>query len=103
ARACASVRVSEARAESGGGTRTRELTLPGFAHDRCSGVHPMGILSPWFRQLPLADHGLRWLHASASDAHPLDDQPAVMLRRSVVDTAGELGSDARAYRRLVEP
>ena len=103
ARAGASVLVLEARDEIGGGTRTGELTLPGFAHDRCSGVHPMAILSPWFRQLPLADHGLRWLQPPASVAHPLDDQPAVLLLRSVADTAADLGRDARAYRRLVEP
>jgi phytoene dehydrogenase-like protein len=103
ARAGASVLVLEARDEIGGGTRTGELTLPGFAHDRCSGVHPMAIVSPWFRQLPLADHGLRWIQPPASVAHPLDDQPAVLLRRSVADTAHDLGRDARAYRRLVEP
>jgi phytoene dehydrogenase-like protein len=103
ARAGASVLVLEARDEIGGGTRTGELTLPGFAHDRCSGVHPMAILSPWFRQLPLAEHGLRWIQPPASVAHPLDDQPAVLLLRSVADTAADLGRDARAYRRLVEP
>ena len=96
ARAGASVLVLEAQADIGGGTRTGELTLPGFAHDLCSGVHPMGILSPWFRQLPLDEHGLTWIRPPASAAHPLDDQPAVMLRRSVADTAGELGEIGRA-------
>jgi len=103
ARAGASVLVLEAHAEIGGGTRTAELTLPGFLHDQCSAVHPMGILSPWLRQLPLADHGLRWICPPASAAHPLDDQPAVLLRRSLADTADDLGGDARAYRRLLEP
>jgi phytoene dehydrogenase-like protein len=103
AQAGASVLVLEARDEIGGGTRTGELTLPGFVHDRCSGVHPMAILSPWFRRLPLADHGLRWIQPPASVAHPLDDQPAVLLRRSIADTTGELGGDARSYRRLIEP
>jgi phytoene dehydrogenase-like protein len=103
ARSGASVLVLEAHAELGGGTRTAELTLPGFLHDVCSAVHPMGILSPWLRQLPLADHGLRWISPPASVAHPLDDQPAVVLRGSPADTAAELGDDARAYRRLLEP
>jgi len=103
ARAGASVLVLEAHAEIGGGTRTAELTLPGFLHDQCSAVHPMAILSPWLRQLPLADHGLRWICPPASAAHPLDDQPAVLLRRSLADTADDLGGDARAYRRLLEP
>lgn len=103
ARAGASVLVLEAHAEIGGGTRTAELTLPGFLHDQCSAVHPMAILSPWLRSLPLADHGLRWIQPPASVAHPLDDQPAVLLQRSLTDTADDLGGDARAYRRLLEP
>src|SRR6266566_1596763 len=76
ARAGASVRVLEARDQIGGGIRTAELTLPGFAHDVCSGCHPMAVLSPWFRSLPLAEHGLRWIHPPVSVAHPLDDEPA---------------------------
>ncbi len=99
----ASVLVIEAAGESGGGTRSAELTLPGFVHDVCSAVHPLGVLSPYLRSLPLADHGLTWLSPRASVAHPLDGQPAVLLRRSLDDTAGELGDDARAYRRLVAP
>ena len=103
ARAGASVVVLEGRDEPGGGTRTTELTLPGFRHDVCSSCHPMGILSPFFRSLPLAEHGLRWVQPPASVAHPLDDQPAVLLRRSLADTAQGLGPDARAYERLVGP
>jgi phytoene dehydrogenase-like protein len=103
AQAGAAVVVLEAHAEVGGGTRTAELTLPGFRHDQCSAVHPMAILSPWLRRLPLADHGLRWIQPPASVAHPLDDQPAVLLRRSLDETCGELGGDAAAYRRLIAP
>jgi phytoene dehydrogenase-like protein len=103
ARSGAAVAVLEAEAELGGGTRSAALTLPGFLHDRCSAVHPMGIASPYLRGLPLAAHGLTWRAGAASVAHPLDDGPAVMLRRSVADTADALGGDARAYRRLVEP
>jgi phytoene dehydrogenase-like protein len=103
ARSGASVRVLEARDEIGGGIRTAELTLAGFAHDVCSGCHPMGVLSPWFRSLPLGEHGLRWIHPPASVAHPLDGEPAVLLRRSLRETASELGDDARAYERLFAP
>ena len=103
ARAGASVVVLEAADDIGGGTRSGELTLPGFIHDRCSAVHPMAILSPWLRQLPLADHGLTWIRPPASVAHPLDDEPAVLLRTELAETAAELAGDARAYRRLVEP
>jgi len=103
AQAGASVLVLEADDELGGGVRTAELTLPGFKHDICSGCHPMGILSPYFRTLPLHEHGLEWLQSAASVAHPLDGEPAVLLRRSVADTGEGLGGDAGRYRRLVEP
>jgi phytoene dehydrogenase-like protein len=103
ARAGASVRVLEARDTIGGGMRTAELTLPGFLHDVCSGCHPMGEVSPWFRSMPLEQHGLRWIHPPASVAHPLDGQPAVLLRRSLADTTADLGDDARAYENLFAP
>ena len=99
----ARVLVLEGHAEAGGGTRTAELTLPGFHHDVCSAVHPMGILSPYFRTLPLEQHGLRWLHGSSSVAHPLDEGPAVLLMRSAEETAAQLGADGVAYLGLVRP
>ncbi|HET9625870.1 MAG TPA: NAD(P)/FAD-dependent oxidoreductase [Kofleriaceae bacterium] len=103
AQAGAAVTVREAAPEIGGGTRTAELTLPGFLHDRCSAVHPMAILSPYLRSLPLADHGLRWIQAPISVAHPLDDRPAVLLHPGLADTVAQLGDDAEAYERLVAP
>ncbi|MGB5523797.1 MAG: NAD(P)/FAD-dependent oxidoreductase, partial [Polyangiales bacterium] len=103
AQAGASVLVLEATAQIGGGTRTAELTLPGFQHDVCSAVHTTGILSPFFRSLPLEDHGLRWVSPQASVAHPLDDQPAVIMWRSLEETASGLGADARSYRELIAP
>lgn len=96
-----SVLVLEAHAEIGGGTRTTELTLPGFHHDVCSSVHPLGELSPFFSTLPLAEHGLSWVHPPLSVAHPLDDGPAAVLERSVEATAHGLGADAHNYTRLM--
>ena len=103
ARGGASVRVLEARDEIGGGTRSAALTLPGFCHDVCSGCHPMAILSPFFRTLDLEAHGLRWIRPRASVAHPLDGEPAVLLRRSLDETARELDEDADSYRRFFAP
>ncbi|MEO8603092.1 MAG: NAD(P)/FAD-dependent oxidoreductase [bacterium] len=103
ARSGASVLVREARQTIGGGMRTAALTLPGFAHDVCSGCHPLGVLSPYWRTLPLDEHGLRWIHPPASAAHPLDDQPAVLLYRSLDDTAAALGIDADTYRNTFAP
>ena len=99
----ASVLVLEAADEIGGGTRTAALTLPGFEHDVCSAVHTTGILSPFFRSVPLEEHGLRWIVPRASVAHPLDDQPAVMMWRSVEETCAGLGADASSYRTLIAP
>src|SRR5262245_26378388 len=78
-----SVLVLEAEATLGGGTLSAELTLPGFVHDVCSAIHPMALASPFFRTLPLAEHGLTWIHPPAPLAHPLDDGTAVVLERSV--------------------
>ncbi|MEE1753888.1 phytoene desaturase family protein [Streptomyces sp. SP18CS02] len=99
-----SVAVFEARETVGGGARTEELTLPGFRHDPCSAVHPLGIGSPAFKAMPLARYGLEWLHADLPMAHPFDDGTAAVLSRSVSETAASFGPrDAGAYRRLVEP
>jgi len=103
ARADRSVVVLEARDTIGGGTRTAELTLPGFKHDVCSALHPLGVASPVFRDLPLAQHGLAWTTPPAALAHPLDDGTAVMVEGSVDQTADNLGPDAGAYRRLMAP
>jgi len=103
ARAGRSVLVLEAREAIGGGCRSAELTLPGFVHDVCSAIHPLGLGSPFFKTLPLGDHGLEWIHPPAPVAHPLDDGTAVVIERSVEETAAGLGPDAAAYRRLMGP
>ena len=96
-----SVIVLEADAEIGGGARTRELTAPGLLHDVCSAVHPLGAASPFFRSLPLEQHGLTWLDPPVLAAHPLDDEPAALLQTDVNETADQLGVDAHGYVSLV--
>ena len=96
-----SVHVREGADTIGGGTRSAELTLPGFVHDVCSAIHPMASVSPFFRELPLGEHGLAWVHPPVPLAHPLDDGTAVLLRRSLDETAADLDRDAKAYRRWV--
>ncbi|MDX6597326.1 MAG: hypothetical protein QOE87_1213 [Gaiellales bacterium] len=103
AQAGRSVLVLEAAATIGGGTRTAELTLPGFRHDVCSAIHPLALASPFLRRLPLEEHGLQFAHPEIPLAHPLDDGTAVALHRSVEETAAGLGSDADAYRELMAP
>jgi phytoene dehydrogenase-like protein len=103
AQAGRSVLVLEAENEIGGGTRTAEITLPGFQHDLCSAIHPLGVGSPFFRQLPLQEYGLEWIYPTVQLAHPLDDGSAAALYRSIQATGESLGPDAAAYQRLIAP
>jgi phytoene dehydrogenase-like protein len=97
------VTVFESNPTIGGGARSSELTLPGFVHDICSAVHPMGCASPFFLKLPLSRYGLHWIHPEAPLAHPLDDGSAVMLERSIEATCRGLGSDSGVYYHLMRP
>ena len=103
AQAGRSVVVYEARDTVGGGTRTSELTLPGFRHDVCSAIHTVGVISPFFKRLPLTEFGLEWIYPPVETAHPLDGGRAVLLHRSVERTAQALGEDGQAYQRLFNP
>ena len=103
ARAGLRVLLREGNEEPGGGARTSALTLPGFLHDMCSTVHPLGVGSPFFRQLPLAQHGLEWIQPPAAAAHPLDDGSAVLLERSTGAMERQLGPDAAAWQSLMDP
>src|SRR5215218_9919663 len=68
-----SVLVLERNEQIVGGCRTEGLTLPGFAHDVCGAIHPIGVVSPIFRKLRLTEHGLQWVAAPVPLAHPLED------------------------------
>ena len=100
ARAGWDVTVHEAAETVGGGVRSGELTLPGFVHDLCSAIHPLGRDSPFFRDLELP---VQWAQSPAEAAHPLDDGTAVMTERSFLETAERLGEDQAAYVRLFSP
>jgi phytoene dehydrogenase-like protein len=103
ARAGVSVRVLEAADVVGGGMRTEELTLPGYAHDVCSAIHPLGVASPFFRTVPLGELGVEWIESPAALAHPFDDGTAALLERSVDATGETLGADAKRYARIFGP
>jgi phytoene dehydrogenase-like protein len=103
ARAGRSVRVLESAPTLGGGMRSAELTNPGFVHDVCSAIHPLGVASPFFRSLSLPERGLEWIFSPVAVAHPFDDGTAALLKRSVEDTAATLGPDAEAYRKEIGP
>ena len=108
ARAGRSVRVYEAAATIGGGTRTQELTLPGFRHDVCSTILPLTAASPFFRTIDWAAHGVELIHPDAPVAHALDGGRAAVLERSFAATAAGLDQDRRtddggAWLRLFAP
>ncbi len=103
ARAGRSVLVVEAGERIGGGTRTEELTRPGFRHDVCSAIHPLGIASPLFRSLALERFGVEWIQPPLPLTHPLADGDVAVLERSAPATADRMRRDARAYADLVLP
>lgn len=108
ARAGLSVLVVEGKETIGGGCRSAELTLPGFIHDICAAILSLGVSSPFFRRLPLAEHGLEMVYPPAACAHPLADGAAVIVEHDAANppagvdaTAASLGPDAAAYRGLM--
>ena len=103
ARSGRSVRIYEAAGTVGGGSRSAELTLPGFIHDPCSAVHPLALASPFMRSLDLARHGLEWVHSEAPVAHALAPGRSVVLERDLEALGSPLGPDAAAWRRLFGP
>ena len=103
ARAGWSVHVIEQADTVGGAARSAEVTRPGFVHDLGSAIHPMAAASPLFRQLPLDEYGLSWVHPDLPLAHPLDGGRSVAMHQSLETTAQALGWDERRYRWLTGP
>ena len=103
ARAGRSVTVYEAASTPGGGCRSAELIEPGFVHDICAAVHALGVSSPFFRDTPLDQYGLRWCHPEVPLAHPLDEGRAGVATHPIDGTLDALGTDAARYRRVVGP
>lgn len=103
ARAGFAVHVLEATDTPGGGCRSAEFTLPGFVHDICAAVHPMGVLSPAFREIDLEKHGLAWAWSRRPLAHPLPDGTVAVLERSLDATTRALGADGARWAETIGP
>ena len=103
ARTGRSVVLIESKDTVGGGMRSAELTLPGFTHDVCSAIHALAVVSPFFKDLPLADYGLEWVYPPAAVAHPLDNGMVALGVRDVAATAAALADDEHRYQRLFGP
>ena len=102
ARAGLSVRVYEREKTVGGGSRTADLTLPGFRHDVCSAVHPLALASGFFRRFGL-ERRIQLVVPELSYGHPLDGGRAGLAWRDLERTVDGLGRDGAAYRRLMAP
>lgn len=102
-RAGLSVLLIEGKEELGGGVRSAPLTLPGFIHDVCSAVYPLGEDSPVFKPLQLGQFGLEWLQPENAIAHPFDDGSAIAVQCSVEDTALQFGKDENNYKKIFSP
>ena len=98
-----SVVVLEAKDTVGGGMRSMQITLPGFCHDMCSAIHPLGLGSPFMRSIPLEKYGVEWIQPPVALAHPLDGGRAVLIEKSLESTATRLGKDGPSYHRLMNP
>ena len=98
-----SVLIVEAKQDIGGGSRSEELTLPGFVHDVCSTIHPLAVGSPIFQSLNLEQYGISFIWPPAELAHPLDGGDAVLIRKSFDETGKTLGVDADNYRNQIKP
>jgi len=95
------VQVLEGADTIGGGSRSGELTVPGVIHDHCSASHPLGVGSPFWKEIDLPRYGLTWKWAEIDCAHPLDDGTAGVLYQSVEATAAGMGRDGTRWRAAV--
>jgi len=87
---------------AGGAVGSEEATRPGFVHDVGAGFFPWGALSPAFKSLPLAEHGLRWRRAVYESCHPAPDGSYACISGDHDRTAAHFGSaqDGERWRRI---
>jgi phytoene dehydrogenase-like protein len=98
------VTVYERNNSIGGACRSAKLIQPGYLHEVGSTIHPLAVVSPFSRKLPLQDHGLKWITPPTAVAHPFDDGGAVLVTRSVNETASILDDyDRKEYQKLISP
>lgn len=98
------VLIIESSNTIGGGSRTVELTLPGFHHDVCSAIHPMQVASPFFANRDFSKYGLEKIWAPIEAAHPLDDGSVACLYKGLDKTSLALPEvDQESFRKFFEP
>ncbi|TPQ20777.1 phytoene desaturase family protein [Streptomyces sporangiiformans] len=103
ARAGLRVELYERADDIGGGLRSASLFDRDVVHDVCSAVHPMALVSPFFKEFDLASRGVEFLHADISYGHPLGPGTAALAYRDLDQTCDRLGDDGPRWRRLMRP
>jgi phytoene dehydrogenase-like protein len=63
----------------------------------------MAASSPFFKTLPLEQHGLKFINPLIPLAHPFDDGTATLFYQSPEVTAQALGEDRESYVKLMTP
>ncbi len=66
------VLVLEAQPTVGGAVRSDNAVHPDFVHDTFSAFYPLAAASRTIQSFGLEEHGLRWVHAPAVLANPVD-------------------------------
>jgi len=98
-----SVLLIEAKKTIGGGLRSADLTHTGCIHDICAAVHPLESPRHFFNSLETGFIRTGVAKPLSPLAHPLDDGTAVLLERSLMTTAENLGQDGAAITGLMRP
>lgn len=97
------VTVYESAPTPGGGMRSNDKLRTGVIHDMCSAVHPMSVVSPFFRDTDLSKHGLTFAYPEVDLAHPLDNGRAGVLYKDIDRTADGMGSDGKLWKATFGP
>ena len=90
------VLVLEARSVAGGGCATEEVAAPGFRHNFHSNFHGVIHMGPVYRELELERYGARYVWPENQFAHVFPDGRAIVLSRSVEQTAERIARFSRA-------
>jgi phytoene dehydrogenase-like protein len=106
ARAGLKVLVLDANDRIGGGTSTKELTLPGFKHNTHANFFIGFDVSPVYRDLELDRHGFRFVMPDVQCAWLFRDGRALVFHRELEPTVASIARfskrDAETYRSLYE-
>jgi phytoene dehydrogenase-like protein len=106
AKAGLAVAVIEGEAHIGGGTDTRELTLPGFRHNPCANYfHGFGLF-PIARELELDQHGFEYIEPEVQQAYLFRDDRALVVHSALEPTLASVARfssrDAKTWDELTK-